>query len=184
MAGFLERLSLPSLLLLVPIAILTSLMYYILFSPRVEFPLKAPKQASAQYPVVGALGYFSEKWDFYRRSSRESPSGSFSFHLGKHAVVGLAGEVGRQAFYESRELGITQGRVCVSALIARFELMWLRQSLNPRIPGPPELPDVFGKKISLEDKEFHPYFIRRVHSILTTERFSRGTKLPLLYVSR
>jgi hypothetical protein len=109
MAAFLEQLSLPSLLLLIPITILTSLIYYILFSPVVEFSPKAPKQASAQYPIVGALGYFSEKWEFYRRSIHESPSGSFSFYLGKHAVVGLGGETGRHAFYESRELGITQG---------------------------------------------------------------------------
>lgn len=107
MVGFVGELS-PTVLALIfaPVTLIT---YYILFAPRLEFPPKAPKQASEQYPFVGALGYFSEKWDFYRRSILESPSGSFSFYLGKHAVVGLAGDIGREAFYNSRDLGITQG---------------------------------------------------------------------------
>jgi hypothetical protein len=107
MTALVAELSFSTLVLLFsPVVLIT---YYILFAPRVEFPSAAPKQASEQYPVVGALGYFSEKWDFYRRSSRESPSGSFSFYLGKHAVVGLAGETGRDVFYNSKELGISQG---------------------------------------------------------------------------
>jgi hypothetical protein len=107
MAGFLAALSPTALvLLLTPITLIT---YYILFAPRIEFPPNAPKQTSEQYPVVGALAYFSAKWDFYQRSIRESPSGNFSFYLGKNAVVGLAGEIGRDVFYNTREFGISQG---------------------------------------------------------------------------
>lgn len=159
MAGFLAELSPTALvLLLTPITLIT---YYILFAPRIEFSPKAPKQTSEQYPVVGALAYFSAKWDFYRRSSRESPSGNFSFYLGRNAVVGLSGEIGRDVFYNTREFGISQG-----------------QALNPRIPGPPELPGFLGKALSLDDDDFSPVFLRFLRSIFTTERFARD--LPVL----
>lgn len=98
----------PAMLVILLTSIILSI-YYILFTSRIKFYATSPKQASEQYPIVGALAYFSKKWDFYRRSSAESPTGNFSFYLGQHAVIGLAGETGREAFYNSRQLGLTQG---------------------------------------------------------------------------
>jgi hypothetical protein len=107
MTGLLSDISPRTLFILfAPVALVT---YYIFFVPGVEFPPEAPKQIKEQYPVFGALGYFSEKWNFYRRCIGDSPMGSFTFYLGKHAVVGLAGETARETFYNSRELGLTQG---------------------------------------------------------------------------
>lgn len=50
------------------------------------------------------------------------------------------------------------------------------QSLNPRVPGPPDMPAFFPDKFSFENMEFHPYVIRRLHSIFTTERFAKSTR--------
>lgn len=79
-------------------------------SSRVVFPRQAPKQVNGNHPIVGALGFFTERWNFCQQGA-ESPSGNYSFHLGKHPVIGVSGEEGRKTFYESKQLGFAEGYV-------------------------------------------------------------------------
>ncbi len=84
---------------------------YIVFSPRQPFSPHSPKQISDQYPVFGALRYFSERWDFYRDAIAESKTGNFSFYLGKYAIIGFSGKQARKDFFESKKLSLFEGYV-------------------------------------------------------------------------
>ena len=78
-------------------------------SSRVSFPSKAPKLVNQNYPIVGALGFFTERFTFCKRATANSPTGNYSFHLGKHPVIGVSGEEGRKVFFENRQLGFAEG---------------------------------------------------------------------------
>jgi hypothetical protein len=99
------------------VSIAIPLILYIRYlSSRPSFPPTAPKLTSRNYPIVGALSFFTERWTFCQRASAQSPTGNYSFHLGKHPVIGLSGEEGRKVFFESRQLGFSEGYAGVSAL--------------------------------------------------------------------
>ncbi|PYH89728.1 cytochrome P450 [Aspergillus ellipticus CBS 707.79] len=72
------------------------------------FPANAPKLI-AGYPVVGALQLLFDQGRFCHGSKASSPTGSYSFYLGRHRVVGLAGPQGRKTFFEHRDLDLDQG---------------------------------------------------------------------------
>ncbi|EFQ35227.1 cytochrome P450 6A1 [Colletotrichum graminicola M1.001] len=73
------------------------------------FPSNAPPLAKESYPVLGALRFFKSRRSFCQDSSRSTKTGNYSFHVGKHRVVGLSGLEGRKAFYESKELSMFEG---------------------------------------------------------------------------
>jgi hypothetical protein len=83
--------------------------YYL--SSRTSFPPKAPRVAHHNYPIVGALGFFTERWTFCQRAIADSPTGNFSFHLGKHPIIGVSGEEGRKVFFDNRQLSLAEGYV-------------------------------------------------------------------------
>lgn len=97
-----------SLFILIAIPVIICIYH---LSSRVPFPTKAPRLVSHNYPIVGALGFFTERWTFCKRASEQSPTGNFGFHLGKHRVVGVKGEEARRAFFESKQLGFAEGYV-------------------------------------------------------------------------
>src|SRR6266536_363839 len=86
------------------IAVASFISSYVFYWPRMKFPSTAPGFTSLSYPLFGSTGFFTRRWDFYRHSIAESKTGNFSFFLAKHPVVGLSGDVGRQVFFESRQL--------------------------------------------------------------------------------
>ena len=92
------------------IAISAVVVFTLLSSPRCLGP-KAPRLAPGRYPVVGALRFFTARWDFFQHAQQLTPSGNFGFFIGKHPVVGLTGEKGRQVFFESKGLGFGEGYV-------------------------------------------------------------------------
>jgi sterol 14-demethylase len=94
------------LLVIVAIPLVACIRY---LSSRLSFPHQAPKLASQNYPIVGALGFVTERWTFCQRASVQSPTGNYSFHLGKHRVVGVSGEEGRKVFFENKQLGLSEG---------------------------------------------------------------------------
>jgi hypothetical protein len=103
--------SIPTILLFAIIAILSVVAFYTLFLPRHEVSSKAPKQTSHQFYRLGALSFFTSRWDFYQQAVSESVSGNFSFYLGKYFVVGLSGNDVRRVFFENRSLNLTEGCV-------------------------------------------------------------------------
>ncbi len=81
----------------------------LLVSSQYRFSSKAPKPVSEGYPILGALRFFTARWDFFRHARAQASSGNFSFRIGNHLVVGLTGDKGRQVFFENRDLGFQEG---------------------------------------------------------------------------
>jgi sterol 14-demethylase len=105
----LDLLTSPTLLItLLPLSLF--LIYHQL-SPKYKFPAKAPPLTKVSgVPILGALQFFSQRWDFWRHS-RDEAGGSFTFFAGKYPVVALNGAEGRKLFFESKELDIQAGYV-------------------------------------------------------------------------
>jgi len=70
---------------------------------------KAPAFVSERVPYIGPLGFWTERWTFFKRAIASSATGNFSFHAGPHMVVGMSGDAARQTFLESRQLGLAEG---------------------------------------------------------------------------
>ena len=87
------------------LGIITIYLYY----QRPPLGGNSPKRVKGEWPLVGSYRFFSERWDFCREAIAQSTTGNFSFHVGKHAVVGLAGDEGRKLYLESKELDFDAG---------------------------------------------------------------------------
>jgi hypothetical protein len=98
--------------LVVPVSAMAILVVgvYILLAPQQELlGPKSPPRVREGYPLVGALRFFTARWEFYQHARDQTSSGNFSFFLGKHPVVGLTGDKARKLFFESRDLGFAEG---------------------------------------------------------------------------
>ncbi|WPG98355.1 Hypothetical protein R9X50_00114400 [Acrodontium crateriforme] len=91
------------------LAILGSLVSW-LFS-RPPLGKNAPQLAGHSYPLLGALQFFTQRWDFIQAASAHSSTGNFSFHAGKWPVVYVSGksEANRKLFFENKGLGFGAG---------------------------------------------------------------------------
>ncbi|KAI0484356.1 cytochrome P450 6A1 [Xylariaceae sp. FL0804] len=93
---------------------------------RPALPANAPAWfRGGDWPLLGALCFFSARSDYFRDAVRHVSGGdgdgdgkgnggqgqrrSFSFYIGRKRVVGMAGEEGRRAFFESRDLNFGAG---------------------------------------------------------------------------
>lgn len=77
---------------------------------RPSFPKNAPTLWKPKdWPIVGAIAYFSDRKNFLVHGSQASKTGSFSYYLGKHQVVNTSGKEGRKTFFESKELSMAEG---------------------------------------------------------------------------
>lgn len=75
---------------------------------RPPFPATSPPLMKG-YPIVGSLGFFSGRTDFFKSASSLSKTGNFSFYVGKLPVVGVSGEESRKAYFEAKELDLAKG---------------------------------------------------------------------------
>jgi sterol 14-demethylase len=91
------------------IVILSIGAYILLGGPQYRFSPNSPKRITEGYPILGAFRFFTARWDFFRHARAQTPSGNFSFFLGKHPIVGMSGDKGRQLFFESRDLDFAEG---------------------------------------------------------------------------
>ncbi|KAI5458580.1 cytochrome P450 6A1 [Mariannaea sp. PMI_226] len=82
--------------------------YQKLFSRQPLHP-KAPPLTHGVYPILGAVKFFTRRWDFFRDAARTSPTGNFSFFVGRKPVVGLTSEESRQVFFDNRHFGFAEG---------------------------------------------------------------------------
>lgn len=77
---------------------------------RPALPKKAPKWwKEGDWPVLGAIRFYSQRADFYREAISHSPSGNFSFYMGKKQLIGLSGPEARKVFFDSRDLSLQEG---------------------------------------------------------------------------
>ena len=71
---------------------------------------KAPKWWKGHdWPFVGSILFFRERFVFFQEAVRNSPTGQFSFFVGKKHVVGLSGPEGRKTFFDSKDLSFGDG---------------------------------------------------------------------------
>jgi hypothetical protein len=82
--------------------------YTKLFSRPALHP-KAPPLTHGVYPLLGALKFFTRRWEFFRDAALASPTGNFSFFVGRKPVVGLTSENSRQVFFDNRHFGFAEG---------------------------------------------------------------------------
>ncbi|TVY35052.1 Sterol 14-demethylase [Lachnellula occidentalis] len=147
-------LSLPTI---ASLSLLTSLyLLYTLLSPSYTFPQKSPSSSTVSHlPIVGALQFFTKRWDFFRLSRDAAKTGNFKFFLGKHPIVGLSGAEARK----SRELSMHEGYAILFGAS----------------------PNSLTEDSLANDKEFSGpggYFTRRIVKLMKTENFQKS--LPYL----
>ncbi|TVY15052.1 Sterol 14-demethylase [Lachnellula arida] len=141
--------------------LLTSLyLLYTFLSPSYTFPQKSPSPSTISHlPIVGAIQFFTRRWDFFRHSRDAAKTGNFRFFLGKNPVVGLSGVEGRKMFFESRELSMHDGYAILFGAS----------------------PNSLNADSLAHEKEFGGpggYFTRRIVKLLKTENFQKS--LPYL----
>lgn len=96
------------LFLLLPLAVFYT--YNTLYQSYAhKVPANAPPQVDDDSSVTGASGWFTRRWDWCREKRDQSKTGNFSFHAGPRMIVGVSGEKGRRAFFESKDLSFSKG---------------------------------------------------------------------------
>jgi sterol 14-demethylase len=100
----------PTVFLAVSTAVLLAA-YVLVVTYSRRIPANAPPAASDDFPLTGAIRFWTQRWDWYRHSRQQTTTGNFSFHAGPNTLVALSGEKGRRLFFESRDLGFTEGCV-------------------------------------------------------------------------
>lgn len=81
--------------------------HYIVTRP--VFRGRAPKVVSGNWPIVGALRFYTHRASFHTHAASKSSNGSFSYHVGRYPVVGLSGEGGRSVFFEDKRMDFDEG---------------------------------------------------------------------------
>ncbi|KAK3202400.1 hypothetical protein GRF29_161g1074532 [Pseudopithomyces chartarum] len=99
----------PTYVVLVLVLILLCFAAYSKLLSRPPFHPKAPPLTHGVFPVVGAIRFFTHRWDFFREAARASPTGNFSFFIGRKPVIGLTSEASRQIFFDNRHFGFAEG---------------------------------------------------------------------------
>lgn len=72
-------------------------------------PANIPPRIADHYPFIGSLGFWTERWQFWKRERAASATGNFSFYVGSNLVLGLCGESSRKWFFETKGLGMVEG---------------------------------------------------------------------------
>ncbi|GAP85097.1 putative cytochrome p450 6a1 [Rosellinia necatrix] len=104
----------PYIELWMPIVVLVCLAFLVdAFGSVVHQPAlsrNAPKWFQLRdWPILGAVRFYSHRSDFMTAGSRQSPTGNFSFRVGKKHVIGLSGHDGRDVFFNSKALDFSAG---------------------------------------------------------------------------
>ncbi|KXJ96447.1 cytochrome P450 6A1 [Microdochium bolleyi] len=103
---------------------------------RPSIPKNAPKWwRENDWPILGALRFYSARPDFMLNAARHTPGGNFSFYIGKKHLVALTGEEGRKTYFDNKDLGFSEGfaelltgQPAAPAQMERFS-QWFAKSL-------------------------------------------------------
>lgn len=105
----LERVSTsPTVFLLVSTTVLFTA-YVLVVTYLRRIPANAPPVASDDFPLTGAVRFWTKRWEWFQQTRLHTPTGNFTFHAGPNTLVALSGEKGRRLFFESRDLGFAEG---------------------------------------------------------------------------
>ncbi|RDL36450.1 Cytochrome P450 [Venustampulla echinocandica] len=139
-------------------AILALTLLFLFVFRRPAHPLKAPKllSISENYPVLGAVRFFTARLEFFRDGIRNSASGNFCFWLGQHFIVGLSGDESRQVFFQNLSFGIAEGYAVLFG-------------------GGPRVKNDKGSDVA-QEPGFLSYFARRVTHLLRREYLAKNIR--------
>ena len=170
-----ERASPATIIAGVVLVLITAVLY--LFD-KPPFPKNAPPKARDSYPLIGSLQFFTQRWDFYRRSMANSPSGNFSFYAGQWPVIAIGSDEGRKVFFESKELNFMEGTTNENRTIVRIAEQCAGYSAM--LGGGPVVRDGNNPlaDVAHKDEGFEGYFVKRLHNLLKGNRLSKS--LPQL----
>ncbi|KAK3327772.1 cytochrome P450 6A1 [Cercophora scortea] len=95
----------------ITVLVLTSFVFLVIHHVRrPSFSKGAPRFFSVgDWPIVGALRFWTDRLNFVNHGIHSSPSGNFSFYFGRNQIVGVSGAEGRKTFFESKDLSLTEG---------------------------------------------------------------------------
>ncbi|KAJ4292413.1 hypothetical protein N0V90_009075 [Kalmusia sp. IMI 367209] len=156
--------------------------YNKLFSRPALHP-KAPPLTRGVYPIVGALKFFTRRWEFFRDASRASPTGNFSFFVGRKPVVGLTSEASRQVFFDNRHFGFAEG---YGGLAEGFSVLFgpsagasrAAKKLERQIAAAGDDEKMRLRQEAEEKMDFSKFFNSRMVRVLRTDAMQRN--LPKL----
>jgi len=136
--------------------------FYLVFIQRPAFTSNAPKVISSDWPIVGALKFWTARRDFWIQNLKETATGNFSYHLGKHRVVGVFSKEGRDAFFFNRDLNMAEG---YAVLFGQ----------SPRIKDFEVVDKTRAEIVHTETfTSFNTYFTRRIVAMLSGERLAKA----------
>lgn len=109
-----------SVLALLPYVLISSaifvISYWSLFR-RKSFDGKAPPVTKSDWPIVGDLGFWTARRDFWVAALQQATSQNFSFHIGKHRIVGTNSDEGRKLYFDSKDLSFGEGCVKITTVV-------------------------------------------------------------------
>lgn len=139
-----------SLLVLASTVIISTALFSVF--RRQSLPLTAPQLTSDNLPILGALSFFSKRWDLHQHATASSNTGQFSYYVGNTPVIGLRGDSGRKTFLESRKLNLGAGYKRLFAA------------------GPAQSPDEESED---NPKGFDTYFMKRLAYLVKNEQLAK-----------
>ncbi|KAF2464350.1 cytochrome P450 6A1 [Lindgomyces ingoldianus] len=148
----------PIVLLLVSTTVLFTT-YVLLHTYFRRVPSNAPPVVSENFPLTGAIAFWTRRWDFFRNARDHAAGGNFSFHAGPNTIIGLSGDKGRQLFFDSRDLGFGEGYAVLFGQSPQLKEHARDDGIN-------------------QQDEYSNYFNRRLTYLLKNEQFRK--KLPIL----
>lgn len=64
------------------------------------------------WPVIGSvLRFYNRRRDMVVEGTQTTPSGTFSFYVGRNHIINLGGLDGRKTFFETRDFSLSAGFV-------------------------------------------------------------------------
>jgi cytochrome P450 len=118
-----------------------------------RLPPNAPPEVCDNYPIAGAFGFWTKRWDWFQMRRDQAKTGNFSFHAGPNTIIALSGDKGRQLFFDSKNLGFAEGYAVLFGQAPQIE----------------SHDDGTGK-----DDDLNNHFSRRLKYLLRNEQFRRN----------
>ncbi|KAH9826212.1 putative Cytochrome-P450 family protein, partial [Teratosphaeria destructans] len=146
MAGVLEMDRSTLVVVAASVAAALATLYAYLFQ-RPRLPKNAPKLIAEQWPIVGSLAFFTERWDFFQRQAAHSSTGNFSFYAGRYPIIALSGPEARKTFFDSKALAFAEG-------------------YGPLLGGAPTVSTTSSDRSDNDSSDFSSYFNRRMTALM------------------
>lgn len=127
-----------------------------------SIPEKAPKLASGLWPILGHRGFFNARWDFHRTHGHASPTGNWTYFVGRKPVIGMSGDASRKLYFGSNKLNLSAG---YSGLFA----------------GSPDTPTSDEDRTTRGEGHDAHFFKRLVH-VTRREKLAQGKSLRICAV--